>query len=326
MPSQKQVKALGETETLSPVGTAGGTTTSALAVVKEAKVRVQKATGPRTPQGKERSKRNATKHGIFSAAVLLPSESRNEYDSLQEGLWEALEPEGKLEEILVEKLATLLWRQRRLMLTEAAEIRKSVEFMAWDRQNEQQEEAEETGRASNLIYKGGLMGELHNPEVLGRCLELLTELREGVERKGFREEDTEILDKIYGESHQAHLRTNFYDWYLIWSDNAGASEAERASQGYTSADSCKQIAIEGIGEEIQRLKRYQKTQGAIEANRMKLEALRRCVPESPSLDRLLRYEASLERSFDRTLSQLERLQRMRRGQPVPPTLKVELSQ
>ena len=58
---------------------------------------------------------------------------------------------------------------------------------------------------------------------------------------------------------------------------------------------------------------------------MKLEALRRRVPESPALHRLLRYEAHLERAFDRMLSQLERLQRIRRGQPVPLTVKLELS-
>ncbi len=39
------------------------------------------------------------------------------------------------------------------------------------------------------------------------------------------------------------------------------------------------------------------------------------------VDRLQRYEGSLERSFDRTLSQLERLQRLRLGQPVLPALK-----
>ena len=48
-------------------------------------------------------------------------------------------------------------------------------------------------------------------------------------------------------------------------------------------------------------------------------------PDAPELDRLLRYETSLDRLFDRTLSQLERLQRMRRGQPVPPPVKVEIS-
>jgi hypothetical protein len=53
--------------------------------------------------------------------------------------------------------------------------------------------------------------------------------------------------------------------------------------------------------------------------RRKMGALNRT-----ELDRLLRYEASLDRSFDRTLSQLERLQRMRLGQPVPVLPKVEV--
>jgi len=69
-----------------------------------------------------------------------------------------------------------------------------------------------------------------------------------------------------------------------------------------------------IEREIRILKEYQKVEG-----------VRRVVPESPALDRLLRYEVSLERSFDRTLTQLERLQRMRLGQPVPPRIDVNLS-
>jgi hypothetical protein len=49
------------------------------------------------------------------------------------------------------------------------------------------------------------------------------------------------------------------------------------------------------------------------------------VPRQEVADRLQRYEASLERSFDRTLSQLERLQRLRLGLSVPPALKVDVS-
>ena len=41
-----------------------------------------------------------------------------------------------------------------------------------------------------------------------------------------------------------------------------------------------------------------------------------CKAKGSELDYLLRYEASLERNFDRTLGQLERLQRMRLGHPV----------
>lgn len=48
-----------------------------------------------------------------------------------------------------------------------------------------------------------------------------------------------------------------------------------------------------------------------------MELLACKVPATQDLDRLLRYEASLERTFDRTLAQLERLQRLRLGLAVP---------
>ncbi len=56
-----------------------------------------------------------------------------------------------------------------------------------------------------------------------------------------------------------------------------------------------------------------------------LEETRLLVPSKEASDRLQRYEGSIERSFDRTLSQLERLQRMRLGQPVLPAIKVDVS-
>jgi hypothetical protein len=49
------------------------------------------------------------------------------------------------------------------------------------------------------------------------------------------------------------------------------------------------------------------------------------IRKEPSPDLLLRYETGLERQFDRILAQLERLQHMRLGLPVPPPVKVELS-
>ncbi len=59
--------------------------------------------------------------------------------------------------------------------------------------------------------------------------------------------------------------------------------------------------------------------------RNKLRASTALVPRREVADRLQRYEGSLERAFDRTLAQLERLQRLRLGQPVLPALKVDLS-
>jgi hypothetical protein len=54
---------------------------------------IRESTSPRTEIGKKRSSRNAIKFGILSRATLLRCESRSDYQSLLEGLREALQPE-----------------------------------------------------------------------------------------------------------------------------------------------------------------------------------------------------------------------------------------
>lgn len=81
--------------------------------------------GPRTQVGKQKSCQNAVKHGVFSKLFLLKGESRSEFDSLLAGLRACYQPEGMLEEALVEKLAVLMWRQRRLLIAESVEIWKA---------------------------------------------------------------------------------------------------------------------------------------------------------------------------------------------------------
>jgi len=81
------------------------------------------STGPTTPSGKATSSQNARKHGIFSSVLQLTAESRGEYNYLLDGLFKYFEPKGTLEEILVEKLAVLTWRYRRLIATETAEMK-----------------------------------------------------------------------------------------------------------------------------------------------------------------------------------------------------------
>src|ERR1700674_714666 len=59
----------------------------------------RRGTGPRTMQGKTKSKQNALQHGIFSTAVLLPGEPRDLFKSLLNGLRADLQPIGTLEHI-----------------------------------------------------------------------------------------------------------------------------------------------------------------------------------------------------------------------------------
>ena len=83
--------------------------------------------------------------------------------------------------------------------------------------------------------------------------------------------------------------------------------------------------MQGIDNELKHLKKIKKQIEPIESVRTKLEILRQNVPDSRPLDRLLRYKSSLERAFERTLTQLERAHWIRKGQPLPPQLDVKIS-
>ena len=83
--------------------------------------------------------------------------------------------------------------------------------------------------------------------------------------------------------------------------------------------------LRAIAAEIARLKQDQKKRESIKSERRKVEILRQSVPDSRGLDRLLRSGSSLERDFDRTMTQLERLQRMRKGQPVLPPIQLNVT-
>ena len=78
-----------------------------------------KSTGPKTPEGKTLSSKNATKHGLLSKQVLLPSESEEEFEELSQGLREDLKPVGALETRLVEDIAADFWRLSRIRRFEA---------------------------------------------------------------------------------------------------------------------------------------------------------------------------------------------------------------
>ena len=286
--------------------------------------RASKATGPRTTQGKERSKNNATRHGIFSKVVVLKSESRVEFDALLHGLRNDFQPVGKFEELLVEKLAILFWRGRRLLIAEAAEIPAEAKFVVeWDGKERDREEA---GRLPQLSCNGGLIRWIANRVALQGCLDLLGELKERIDARGFTPEMDQItLTKLYGRYDEENYHQPLFRSYLLYCGAASFSAEECRQKGLPSPEESKEAFLGEVKQEIKRLRQYEKEQAKVEASKSELEALRQNVPDVSQLDRLLRYETSLERSIDRTLNQLERAQRMRLGQPAPPRIDVNIS-
>jgi hypothetical protein len=239
------------------------------------------STGPRTELGKQSASRNATKHGIFSRVIVLPGERRADYERLLAELRQTRQPEGALEEYLVEKLATNIWRQRRLFSAEGGEIRKYSEY-------EQFDELKSLG--------------IYNPLSLEATIEEMTTVREEIAAVDFNPEQAKKIHSARGDNR---YRDKLYDFYRDFQRTSECSEEER-----------KKVILDYINKIINELKSKQASRSIIEAQRAQIEKVRHNVPDAHGLDRLLRYGAALERDFDRTLHQLVSLQRMRLGQPV----------
>ena len=82
---------------------------------------------PREPNGgHEGSRFNAVRHGVLSELTVLPWEDEAEYAKLLEALVEEYRPRGPTEDHLIEEIAGVIWRKRRLRLAEAGSHWKNV--------------------------------------------------------------------------------------------------------------------------------------------------------------------------------------------------------
>jgi len=107
----------------------------------------KKSTGPRTAKGKDRSKLNAMRHGLYAQDIVNPvlddPADVARFGALRGALLDDLKPEGILERLLVEEIAGCFWRLKRALRSESRQ--------AWVA-----EERERTGpglhaQAANLV-------------------------------------------------------------------------------------------------------------------------------------------------------------------------------
>src|SRR5579871_1912150 len=109
--------------------------------IDSARANGAKSHGPKTGEGRKISSQNALKHGLYSASVVLSTESREEYDQLLAAYSEHFLPEGPVEFHLVEEMVDAKWRDHRLRAIEAdliedamidAKKRLDLEYVKYD--------------------------------------------------------------------------------------------------------------------------------------------------------------------------------------------------
>ena len=114
----------------------------------------QKSTGPTSAEGKQRSSRNAVRHGLTAETVIVPIEDVEDYQAFEEAVAASFDPETAVERELILRLASLLWRLRRATSIETGLF--------------------QIGSAGGAEYNQGTGPRPHTPKAVVRILRLST--------------------------------------------------------------------------------------------------------------------------------------------------------
>jgi len=100
---------------------------SSLRKIDANRANARNSTGPRTPEGKARASRNAIKHGLLAAQLVLSVEDRPEFEMFRAGLIQEYRPLGIQELMLVSQIADSFWRLRRAKAIETAMFERCLD-------------------------------------------------------------------------------------------------------------------------------------------------------------------------------------------------------
>ncbi|MGB7748784.1 MAG: hypothetical protein WBN75_16030 [Verrucomicrobiia bacterium] len=272
----------------------------------------QKSTGPKTPGGRAVSKMNALKHGILSKEVLVRGiqarESARELRALHAQFLEHYKPVGPVEGMLVDQIVTTHWRLRRVLKAESGEIALSVDKGHWDRKYQNPAlDAQQWEAHGDPVYDMG-------NSVLGNFIieKKLKEVRASVEKEGELTEAAIQFALLHGQPN--NLTRDLEKLHSQLQQNPEGLEVAvwRAKQ--------KEQALAYIDEKLHFISWHNPE---CEEHEEKEEEARQAAAVLPSLavlEKIMRYATMLERQMYRAINQLERLQRRRLGEAVPPPL------
>ena len=260
----------------------------------------KKSTGPRTKKGKEIVSKNALKHGILSKEAFLDigkiKEDREEFDKLRKRFFSELNPHNILEEMLVDMIFSYYWRLRRVLRVEKEEIRRQTKLVGVVRlinENLQADRLED-----GYIYIS--LRELVNNVILLRRYETkVLYFVDILDKKGFLTEN-EFLECIKLVKSVSSNETVEY----IENLNIRARRDARGRKLKNEyADELKRI----LSMILERVRLYLTLAEFVEKIEVEVEEKTSMVLPEEILNKILRYETSLERKLYKAIETLEML-------------------
>ena len=135
---------------------------SSLRQIEANRLNALKSTGPRTPEGKRRSRCNAVRHGLTAETVIAGLEDSEDYEAFESAVISNYNAESAVERELVLRLASVLWRLRRASGIETALFKSVTEN---SRKHEHRLSRESLGGAADLAQRNRLfLGAVPEPD------------------------------------------------------------------------------------------------------------------------------------------------------------------
>jgi hypothetical protein len=292
--------------------------------------------------------RNAIKHGILAREVVITGgegeERLKEFHDLVEKICEQYKPVGVIEESLVQTIATCWWRKARVLRAENGEIRTRLDGASNDQRIRNEDKAN-LGRALTQMEGLSVFPTAKRPEQKLSSNDHWSAMQ--VAQSDLRSHFTGILvlQRILNiakleitkrGSISEFTRREIFDSFCFW-DSELANECRLLCTPKTTmaGQQSEEIVDQQTNEErfllvglidhrlhwLGELEQY-----ARDREKLAIDAQARSfsLPPADATDKLLRYETHLDKQLYRAMDQLERLQRQRRGETVPPPLNINL--
>ena len=247
-----------------------------------------------TPDSYDAVRFNAMRHGILSRYTVLAHESANDYQALLTALADDHQPAGATQVHLVEELAGIIWRKRRVLLAEGANINQGLKGSARD--------AERVIPAA-APFERGLSGK-HTDirDLMDLTPAAIAERRDdAIEDLGATRKAVALLRRGGANAFEKALRALRSDSRAWWQDHVADEECPETAEGLA------QFIAEHLEPFCMQAEKEARHHEAIKAQALGegLQAYR--------LEKLNRYETHLDRKFERTLAMLLKLKELKRG-------------
>jgi hypothetical protein len=245
---------------------------------------------------------NAVRHGVLSQHTVLPWEDEDEYRVLIAALVTEHKPQGPTQEHLVEELAGIIWRKRRLRMAESALHHRALKAACGTYEN--------TAEAALVHVAEPGKTESVSEAIRTTDAETTDDLADLASARTMTETAIRLLDSFSPEAYSralAALREDTHEWWaeqLTWK-REDYEEDEKPFRA-TAED-----LLRFLQEKI--MPWYEERRSQLDHRPLvRAQAFGEAV-DPERLARLARYEVHLDRKLERMLAMLFKLQELRRA-------------